>query len=121
GTGAHERPEPGAVLAATGVVEVRQAEVVAELVGEDAQPTVLRLRGVVADPQAGVADLDSAVAVPLGTAAGTLADRPAVRPDGRLGRAGLFTLTGVNRLEVVDVAVGLGEDPVPVVVEAVPL
>ena len=47
-----------------------------------------------------------------------------MRPDrvGALGAAtGLLALTGVDRLEVVDVAVGLGEDAVVVVVVAVDL
>ena len=47
----------GVVLGATGVaggvVEVRQAEVVAVLVREDAEAAVLGLDGVVADPDAG--------------------------------------------------------------------
>ena len=121
GAGAHQGPEAGAVLAAAGVVEVGQAEVVAELVGEDAEAAVLRLGGVVADPEAGVADLDAAVLV--ATAGPPLrvgVDRPAVRPDRRRGCAGLLALTGVHGLEVVDVAVRLVEVAVPVVVEAVP-
>ena len=48
---------------------------------------------------------------------------PAVRPDGVLAlgaAAGLLALTGVHRLEVVDVAVGLVEVAVAVVVVPVP-
>src|SRR5690242_21323988 len=41
---AHQGPEGGAVVAALGVVKVGQAEVVAELVGEDAEAAVLGLR-----------------------------------------------------------------------------
>jgi hypothetical protein len=38
-------------------MEVRQVQVVGEFVRECAQPTVLRLDGVVADPEVGVANL----------------------------------------------------------------
>ena len=47
-------------------------------------------------------------------------DVPAVRPDRVGGGAGLLALAGVDRLEVVDVAVGLVEVAVAVVVVAVP-
>ena len=103
----------------------------AELVGEHAESAVLGLGRVVEDPVAGVADLDAAgqvarvrgrrhavrargeVRVEGGTAA--------VRPDRPRGRAGLLAGTGVDRLEVVDVAVGLVEVAVVVDVVAVPL
>ena len=39
----HQAPETGPVVATGGVVQVRQTEVVAVLVGEDAEATVLRL------------------------------------------------------------------------------
>ena len=42
------------------VVQVRQPESCAELVREDAHAAVLRLDGVVADPVADAADLDTA-------------------------------------------------------------
>src|SRR5665647_3983005 len=54
--GAHQSPETGAVVATGGVVEVRQTEVVAELVGEDTEATVLGLGGVVTDPHPGATD-----------------------------------------------------------------
>ena len=46
---------------------VGQTEVVAVLVREDAEAAVLRLDGVVADPDAGVADLGAAGLVVAGT------------------------------------------------------
>ncbi len=126
GAAAHQGPEGGAVVAARGVVEVGQAEVVAELVREDAEAAVLRLGGVVADPDAGVADLGAAGLVVARTrrADAVGVGVPAVRPDrvGALGAAaGLLALTGVDGLEVVDVAVGLVEVAVAVVVVAVDL
>ena len=123
---AHQRPEGGAVVAAVGVVEVGQAEVVAELVREDAEAAVLGLGRVVTDPDAGVTELHAAELVDAGpglAGAGGVGV-PAVRPDGvvALGAAaGLLALTGVDRLEVVDVAVGLVEVAVAVVVVAVDL
>ena len=86
GTGGHQGPEAGGVLAAGGVVVVRQTEVVAVLVGEDAEAAVLRLDGVVADPDAGVADLGAAELVAVGAGRTRVgAERvPAVRPDGVL-------------------------------------
>src|SRR5690606_5268956 len=126
GTGGHQGPETGGVLAAGGVVEVRQAEVVTVLVGEDAESAVLRLDGVVADPDAGLADGRAAQLVLLRTGGtGVGAERvPAVRPDGvrALGAAARgLVLAGVHDLEVVDVAVGLVEVAVAVEVVAVPL
>ena len=125
------RPEAGRVLGATGVarrvVLVRDPEVVAELVREHADTAVLRLDGVVADAE---------VRVPIRTPPSWLigAGRPipspetfavrAMAPD-RVGAlrpaAGLLTLAGVDRLEVVDVAVRLVEVAVAVVVVPVPL
>ena len=68
--GGHQVPEVDVrVGVAGGVVEVRQAQVVAELVGEDADPGVLRLHDVVRHLQVGAGD---------GVAAG---DRRGVRPD----------------------------------------
>src|SRR5690606_23002505 len=109
-----------------GVVEVGQAEVVAVLVGEDAEAAVLRFGGVVADPDAAVADRHtthrvrgrSGVAFYVGEGV------RAVGPDrvgALLASAGFLALAGVDRLEVVDVAVGLVEVAVTVVVIAVPL
>ncbi len=126
GAGGHQRPETGGVVAAGGVVLVRQAEVVAVLVGEDAEAAVLRLDGVVADPDAGVADLRAAELVVLGAGgAGVGAEGvPAVGPDRVLAlgaAAGGLVLTGVHDLEVVDVAVRLVEVAVAVEVVAVPL
>ncbi len=93
----------------------------------DAESAVLRLDGVVADPDAGVADRGAAQLVAGRTrGAGVGAERvPAVlRPDRvlalRAAARGLV-LTGVHDLEVVDVAVGLVEVAVAVVVVAVPL
>ena len=103
---------------------VRQAEVVAVLVREDAEAAVLRLDRVVADPQAGVADLGAADRVVRRALAGVLEGVPAVRPDRVLAllrvAVGLVA-TGVHDLEVVDVAVRLVEVAVAVVVVAVPL
>src|SRR5699024_3147656 len=123
--GGHQGPEAGAVVAAHRVVHVRETEVVAELVGEDAEAAVLRLGRVVTDPEAGVAQLDAALLVLLGAGlADVVAEGvPAVAPDGVLAlgaAAGLLALTGVDRLEVVDVAVRLVEVAVTVVVVAVP-
>ena len=57
GARGHQGPEGSVVLGAAGVaggvVEVGQAEVVAELVGEHTQAAVLGLHGVVVDPDAG--------------------------------------------------------------------
>ncbi|CAM5739221.1 hypothetical protein SALBM311S_07747 [Streptomyces alboniger] len=94
--------------------------------GEDAQTAVLRLDGVVADPDAGVADLGAAELVVLGAGgAGVGAEgEPAVGPDRvlalRAAARGLV-LAGVHDLEVVDVTVGLVEVAVAVEVVAVPL
>ncbi len=98
----------------------------AVLVGVDAESAVLRLDGVVADPDAGVADLGAAelVGVRSGGAGVGAEGVPAVGPDRvrALGAAaGGLVLTGVHDLEVVDVAVGLVEVAVAVVVVAVPL
>src|SRR5665811_1326077 len=123
---AHQGPETGAVLATSGVVEVRQTEVVAELVGEDTEATVLGLGGVVTDPHPGVTYLGTSSEVAR-WASGTKVcgvDVPAVGPDGvraLRAAAGFFALPGVNRLEVVDIAVGLVEVAVVVVVVAVDL
>ena len=121
----HQRPELDAVVAAEAVVQVGQAEVVAVLVGEHADAAVLRLHRVVADPDAGVADLAAAERV-VGRSAG--ADRgglgvPAMRPDGVLALVRIavgLVASGVHDLEVVDVAVGLVEVAVTVVVVAIP-
>ena len=121
----HERPERRRVLAAVRVVEVGQAEVVAELVREHAEAAVLRLDRVVADPEARVADLRAAE-LGVGGTGGAVVGRvhvPAVRPDRVLAlraAAGVLALAGVHRLEVVEVAVGLVEVAVVVVVVAVP-
>ena len=56
----HQRPPLDAVLAASGVVVVGEAEVVAVLVGDGRQAAVLGLDRVVAGPDAGVADLGAA-------------------------------------------------------------
>ena len=98
------------VAAAGGVVVVRQAEVVAVLVVEDAPAAVLRLDRVVADPDAGVADLGAAdrVVRPGRSGRGRCEGVPAVAPDGVLTldrvTVGLVA-AGVDDLEVVDVAV----------------
>ncbi len=60
GAGGHQGPEAGPVLAARGIVQIRQAEVMAEFMGEDTHTAVLRLDGVLADPVVAVADLDAA-------------------------------------------------------------
>ena len=134
--------KPVRVLRATGVaggvVEVREAEVVAELVGEDAQAAVLRLDGVVADPDAGRVVRDRVGRVrALAEGAGVGADVdtgqstgaaglevavPAVAPDGvgAVGRVtGRLVAARVDDLEVVDEAVGLVELAVTVDVVAV--
>ena len=121
----HERPEAGAVLAASGVVEVGQAEVVAELVREHADAAVLRLDGVLADPVVAVSDLDAAelVEARAGRAEVGGVRVPAVAPDGGVAEhatAGLVALASVERLEGVDVAVRLVEVAIGVVVVAVP-
>jgi hypothetical protein len=94
---------------------------VAELVAEHADAAVFGLGGVVADPHAAVAQRGAGLRVVVrsglvGDGVGT------VRPDGvgALGTAaGLLALTGVDDLDVVDVAVGLVEVAVAVVVVAV--
>ncbi len=107
------------------IVQIGQAEVVAELVREHADAAVLRLDRVVAHPVAAAADPETAAAVVGGTGdADVGVERvPAVAPDGvRALRAAarFLALTGVDRLEVVDVAVRLVEVPVAVVVVAIP-
>lgn len=121
----HQAPEAGAVVAPGGVVEVRQAEVVGELVGEDTQPAVLRLGRVVTDPDARVAERHTAELVAVGPRPPQVGGVgvPAVAPDGVLALgavAGLLPFAGVDRLEVVDVAVRLVEVAVTVVVVPVP-
>ncbi len=110
----------------------------AELVGEDAQAAVLRLDGVVTDPDAGgvvrdrvgrVRALAEAAAVGADVhtgqatgAAGLEVGVPAVAPDGvgAVGRVtGRLVAARVDDLEVVDEAVGLVEVAVPVDVVAV--
>ncbi len=122
--GGHQRPEVDAVVAAAGAVQVGQAEVVAELVGEQADAAVLARLDVVVDVQAGVADRRAADLV-AGRAdlAGRVREGPAaVRPQ-RVGalRAAAPGLVGagVHDDDVVQVAVGLGELAVLVVVVAV--
>ena len=102
----HEPPlirvqKPVPFVATSGVVEVRQTEVVAELVGEDTQAAVLGLGGVVTDPDTGVAERNATRKVARrtsGAGAGGV-DEPAVGPD-RVATlrtaAGLFALTGVD-------------------------
>ena len=136
GTGAHEGPEGGVVLGAAGVagrvVEVGQTEVVAELVGEDAEPTVLGLDRVVVDPDTGrvvghvSARDESIVAADVDADAVGAAELevglPAVAPDrvgALVGVARGLVATGVDDLEVVDDAVGLLEVAVAVDVVAV--
>ena len=83
-----ERPEAGRVLRATGVaagvVEVGQAEVVAELVAEDADAAVLGLDGVVADPEVRCrrSGRRRAVWAGAGRADAVVERVPAVAPDG---------------------------------------
>ena len=106
------------------VVVVRQTEVVAELVEEDAPAAVLRLDGVVADPDAGVADLGAAELVGRRAGGAVLEGVPAVAPDRVLALVRVavgLVAAGVDDLEVVDVAVGLVEVAVAVEVVAVPL
>ena len=111
---------------AGGVVVVRQAEVVAVLVDEDGDAAVLGLDRVVADPQAGVADLGAAALV---ASPGRSAGRSGRRTSGAIQMASSpwlrvavgLVAAGVDDLEVVDVAVGLVEVAVAVVVVAVPL
>ena len=91
-----------------------------ELVREDAEAAVLGLGGVVTQPDAGVADLDTTELGAVGTLRAAGVRRPAVRPDRPLGSAGLLAGSGVDGLEVVDVAVRLVEVAVAVVVVAVP-
>ena len=97
----------------------------AELVREDADAAVLRLDRVVADPVAAGADTNTAGAVVGGTvdADEVVVRIPAVAPDrvrALRAAARLLALAGVDRLEVVDVAVRLVEVPVAVVVVAIP-
>ena len=89
-----------------------------ELVREHAEAAILRLDGVVAEPEAGVADLGAAEQDVLaadsrtGLAEVERVDVPAVGPDGvraLCATTGILALTGVDRLEVVDVAIGLVE------------
>ena len=101
----------------------------AELVREHADAAVLGLDGVVADPVAGAAEADarrSRVGTPPTTGPTPCAAAVGVRavaPDGvgALGAAtGLLAFAGVDRLEVVDVAVRLVEVAVTVEVVAIP-
>src|SRR4029079_17987298 len=96
----------GTACVAAGVVQVGQAQIMTELMREHAHATVLRLNGVVADPVVRIADTHAAEAVWADTigAIGREIGIPAVRPD-RIGAlrttAGLLTLAGMDRLEVV--------------------
>ncbi|KDN84967.1 hypothetical protein KCH_34940 [Kitasatospora cheerisanensis KCTC 2395] len=128
GARGHQGPETDRVVdaLAAGVVQVRQAQVVAVLVGEHAQAAVLRLHGVVADPQAGGADRGAAqlVVVRAGLARLVGVHVRAVRPQRVVAldaAAGGLVLTGVDDLEVVQVAVRLVEVAVAVEVVTVPL
>jgi hypothetical protein len=105
---------------------IRQAEVVRVLVREHGHAAVLRLHRVVGDPDAGIADLRAAVLVlRRADLAGLVEIRlAAMRPDRvlALGRVAVgLVATGVDDLEVIDVAVGLVEVAVVVEVVAVPL
>src|SRR5690606_4222273 len=82
----HECPPAGRVLPADPVIQVGQVQVVGELMGENADTTVLSLDGVVADPVAGVADLDAAewIEVRSGDADQVVERIPAMAPDGIL-------------------------------------
>src|SRR4029079_650304 len=125
----HQRPEARAVLGAARVarrvVLVRQVEVVRELVREHADATVLLADRVAADPDARATNLDATELV-VARAGGSdqVVERiPAMRPN-RVGAlpaaARLLAYTGVDRLEVVDIAVRLVEVPVTVVVVPIP-
>ncbi len=125
GTLGHQRPEGGAVRAAGGIVEVRQSEVVAVLVDENADTAVFGLDGVLADPVVAAADLAAARRVECrsGRSDALVEGIPAVAPDRGLTQrtaSGLFAFPGVDRLERVDVAVRLVEIAVTVVVVAIP-
>jgi len=125
GAGRHERPKAGAVLAAGGVVQVRQAQVVAIFVGEYTHPAVLRLDGVFADPVAAVANLDAAIQVERGAGAPNIAGEgiPAMAPDGPVvagGRAGFVANPGMYRLEGIDVTIWFVEVAVAIVIIAIP-
>src|SRR5690606_9126216 len=92
-TRGHQRPEGGGVLAAGGVVQIGQAQIVAVLVREHAYAAVLRLDGVLADPVVAVTDLQAAEHIKVGTggAGPVLEGVPAVAPDSPViafGRAG---------------------------------
>src|SRR5690606_3752476 len=106
GAAGHQVPEvDGGAARAGGVVQVGQAEVVAVLVGEDADAGVLGLHDVVGDLQVGAGHLVAA------------RDGAGVRPDGvgALGAAvGGLVLAGVDQHQVVDHAVRLGEVAVAV-------
>ena len=123
--GAHERPEARAVLRqARGVVEVRQTEVVAELVREDPDAAVFGLDRVVADPEARPRQVVAAELAVGGTLVVVEVRVPTVAPDGvaaERAAAGLFAFARMDESEVVDVAVGLVVDAVAVAVVPVDL
>ena len=50
GAGGHQSPETGPVLAAGSVVQIRQAQIMAILVGKDTHTAIFRLNGVLPDP-----------------------------------------------------------------------
>ena len=111
-----------------GVVEVGQAKVVAELVREHAEAAILGLDGVVTNPdsrhrRSGHRRTGSRRPRGRSDAEVGRVDIPAVGPDRirALGAAaGVLALTGVNRLEVIQVSVRLVKVAVVVVVVAVP-
>src|SRR5665647_866798 len=99
--GGHVRPEARAVLATCRVVQVRQTEVVRELVREHTYAAVLGLDCVVTDPVLAVSDLDASGEIALGTGRAVVGvvRIPAMAPDRALAEhaaARFVALAGVE-------------------------
>ena len=61
GARGHQGPEAGAILSPRSVVQVRQTQVMPELVSEDPYTTVFRHNGVISYPEIAVTDADAAI------------------------------------------------------------
>src|SRR5690242_8384341 len=96
-----------------------------ELVGEHTYTAVLRLDGIVANPEIGGADADTTEGMRTDTI-GTVRTEvgiPAMAPNSirTLGAAtGLFAFTCMDGLEVIDVPIGLIEVTIAISVIAIP-
>ena len=124
-----KRPEACRVLSAAGiarcVIQIRQAKIVTELMGEHAHAAIFRFDGVIANPVVGATDLNTTKAMRTYTirTIGAEIGIPTMAPDGigTLGTTtGFFTRTRVDGLEMVDITIGFIEVTITIRIVTIP-